>query len=318
MSRWIVLPCAAATAQSPVQTEMSSNSKSISHQPSPMQTSLFLSGQWDAEFHFSVNTWSRSVWGMLAAPLCSIVHVLVMCQCWFLPVFLPMVAVNAFMSRSLWDFRVVVPESIRHRAYRLHLKFGHQRHLMHSVFGLNIVMLNLSCLAIPLIIRGYIPNPSHSWFEDQTNCTIYFVLGFVAVMPLGNFIHVSLYRLCKGTKPLYGFVANAICHALIEIAVYIYLLDKINKNARLFTSKNGFDGSGQSIVRDRLMGSMMFNLICIPGISMIIGGCFFWQQKLNRAHVSASNLLLFVSVIIFAMPTLFDQFIVQNYYSDLT
>jgi hypothetical protein len=283
-----------------------------------MQMSLFLSGQWDAEFHFSVNAWSHFVWCVLAAPLCSIVHMVALCQCWFLPIFLPMVAVNAFLLRGLWDFRFAVPESVRHRAYRLHLKFGCHRHLMHSVYGLNIVMLNLSALSVPLIIRGYMPNGSHSWFEDQTNCTVYFVLGFLAIMPLGNFVHVSLHRLCKETKPLYGFVANAICHAFIEIAVYISLLEKINRNSKLFMSNGGFDGSGHFIVRDRLLGSMMFNLICIPGVSMVIGGSLFWQQSLNRVHISASNLLLFVSVIIFSMPTFFDQFIVQNYYSDLT
>jgi hypothetical protein len=282
-----------------------------------MQTSLFLSGQWDAEFHFSVDVWSHCVWCFFAAPLCSLVHAAAAATCWFLPVLLPMASVNTFLLRSLWDFRVSVPESVRHKAYRLHLNFGSHKHLMHSVFGLNIVMLNLSSLVVPLIIRGYMPDPSHSWFHDKTNCTVYFVLGFVAVMPLGNFVHVSLHRLCKDSKPLYGFVANAICHALIEIAVYIYILDKFNRDSQLFTTKDGVNGGGQSIVKDRLMGSMMFNLICIPGVAMVVGGVFYWQQSVNRAHVSTSNLLLFVSIIIFAMPSFFDQYIIQNYYSDL-
>jgi hypothetical protein len=320
MSRWMFLPCS-TSGQPASKAELASSfpRASTAQQPSQTQQSLFLSGLWDAEFQFCSTTTSRVVWCFFAAPLCSVIHAAAACCCWLLPVLLPMTTVNVFLLKSLWDFKVNVPDSLRRRAYLLHLRFGHQMHLLHSVFGVNIIMLNLSMLTVPLVVRGYMPDPSHKWFHNQGNSTIYFVLGFIAVIPLGNFVHVSLYRLCSKTKPLYGFVANAICHAVIEISVYISLLDKYSNNPSLFkdNANNDFDGDSQVIVKDRLVGSIMFNLIFIPGLAMVVGGYSYLQQAMNRVHVSTSMLLVFVSIFIIAMPSFFDAFIIQTYYGDL-
>jgi hypothetical protein len=316
MSRWMLLPCASNAGPLSSQAELEASfltSDKKAHRPSQIQQYLFLSGQWDAEFQFSSATSSRLAWCLFAAPLCSVVHAAAACVCWILPVLLPMSTVNVFLLKSLWDFKVPVSAPVRLRAYLLHLRFGNAVHLLHSVFGVNIIMLNLSALTIPLIVRGYMPG-SHKWFHNKVNCTIYFVFGFLAVIPLGNFIHVSLYRLCSKTKPIYGFVANAVCHAVIEISVYISLLDKYSSDRSVLET----GGESQAIVKDRLVGSMMFNLIFIPGLAMIFGGFSYLQQQMNRVHVSTSTLLVFVSIFIIAMPTFFSQFIIQTYYADLT
>jgi hypothetical protein len=317
MSRWMFLPCASNSGPLSSQTELAASflpTDKKPHRPSPIQQHLFLSGQWDAEFQFSSATSCRLAWCLFAAPLCSVVHAAAACVCWILPVLLPMSTVNVFLLKSLWDFKVPVSAPVRLRAYLLHLRFGNAMHLLHSVFGVNIIMLNLSALTIPLIVRGYMPG-SHKWFHNKVNCTIYFVFGFLAVIPLGNFIHVSLYRLCSKTKPLYGFVANAVCHAVIEISVYISLLDKYSSDRNVLETGVG---ESQAIVKDRLVGSMMFNLIFIPGLAMIFGGFSYLQQAMNRVHVSTSTLLVFVSIFIISMPTFFSQFIIQTYYADLT
>jgi Ca2+/H+ antiporter len=96
---------------------------------------------------------------------------------------------------------------------------------------------------------------------------------------------------------------------VLEIAVYIFLLDTFSKNPQLFGDK--------FVVKDRIIGSMMFNLIFIPGVAMLIGGLFYFQQTMNRFHVSTSNLLLFVSIVIFCISTLFQVFVIDQYYGNL-
>jgi hypothetical protein len=269
------------------------------------------------EFRFFSSTWSRCVWRVLAAPLCSVVHILVLIFCWFLPVFLPMVTVNLYCLKSLWDFIAIPTEKFRSKAFVLQLHFGHPVYLLHSVFGVNVVMLNVAvALIVPMIAVGWFS--SHKWFQNKTNCSIFFVFGSLAVIPLGNFIHISLHRLCSETKPLYGFVVNAVCHALIEISVYISLLQKFNANpALLYSSDSTSGGGGLAIVTDRLVGSMMFNLIFIPGVSMAVGGLSYFQQTMNRLHIGTSGLLLFVSISLFSIPSLFIHFIINAYYSNL-
>jgi len=282
---------------------------SKAHNPSLLQQSLFLKGRWDSEFQLSSSVGASAAWRYFAAPICSIVHALAACICWLLVVLLPMATVNVFMLRSLWDFKHAVPDSLRHRAYLLQMRFASWKYCSYSVYGVNILMLNLSLMVIPLLVRGYAPSKPN-WFSSEYNCTLYFVLGFIAIIPLGNFIHVSLYRLCSKTNPLYGFVANALFHAIIEIAVYIYLLEKANRNTTLLSTNAGV------LVNERLMGSMMFNLAFIPGVSMIVGGLKHHQQVFNRYQVATNNLLIFVSICMFVIPTLFYR-LVSASFSDL-
>ena len=315
MSRWMLLPIPLSDSSSarPPQASQASQASQAegakAHNPSLLQQSLFLKGRWDSEFQLSSSVGASAAWRYFAAPICSIVHALAACICWLLVVLLPMATVNVFMLRSLWDFKHAVPDSLRHRAYLLQMRFASWKYCSYSVYGVNILMLNLSLMVIPLLVRGY-ASSKPNWFSSEYNCTLYFVLGFIAIIPLGNFIHVSLYRLCSKTNPLYGFVANALFHAIIEIAVYIYLLEKANRNTTLLSTNAGV------LVNERLMGSMMFNLAFIPGVSMIVGGLKHHQQVFNRYQVATNNMLIFVSICMFVIPTLFYR-LVSASFSDL-
>ena len=305
MSRWMLLPIASSDSSSAALLGSQAEGAK-GHTPSLLQQSLFLKGRWDTEFQFSSSSNAFALWRFVAAPMCSMVHALAVCICWMLVVLLPMASVNVFMLRSLWDFKHAVPDTLRRRAYLLHLRFGSWKYCSYSVYGVNIIMLNLSMMVIPLVIRGYVPSKPY-WFASQGNCTLYFVLGFIAVIPLGNFIHVSLYRLCSKTNPLYGFVANAIFHAVIEIAVYIYLLNKSSIDPSFKSKYAGV------LVNERLTGSMMFNLTFIPGVAMIVGGIRHFQQVFNRYQISTNSLLIFLSICMFVMPTLFQELVMSQY-----
>ena len=273
--------------------------------------SLYFKGSWDLEFQLSSDRKTSIAWRYFAAPLCSIVHALAACICWLLVVLLPMATVNVFMLRSLWDFKYAVPDLLRRPTYLLNVRFASWRYFAYSVHGVNIVMLNLSLMVIPLVVRGYAPS-TPNWFSSQYNCTLYFVLGFIAVIPLGSFVHMSLKELCSTTKPLYGFVANAIFHAIIEISVYIYILDRAN-NELDFDQRD----IANALVVDRLLGSIMFNLAFIPGAAMFLGGLVYKQQEFNVFQFSANNVILFISICLFAMPTLFYHFIAKDLLSTL-
>lgn len=70
----------------------------------------------------------------------------------------------------------------------------------------------------------------------------------------------------------------------------------------IFAMKEGL----HEVVKASITGSILGNLLLVLGLSLLVGGLKFDQQKFNKTAVSMSSILLFLGSVALVMPALFQ------------
>jgi Ca2+:H+ antiporter len=124
------------------------------------------------------------------------------------------------------------------------------------------------------------------------------VSAFLAIVPLAYIIGTAVGSIALQTNFTIGAMLNAIFGVSIEIILYSSAIRR---------------GGLEQLVQAGVTGSVLGDLLLLPGLSMIFGGIKYKEQRFSPAVAGVSSVLLFISIIGAFTPTI--SWIVYGGYS---
>lgn len=120
---------------------------------------------------------------------------------------------------------------------------------------------------------------------------VLFFLSALAIVPLAKYIGQSTEELATRTTPAVGGLLNASFGNATELIVGVIAL-----NAGLV-----------EVVKASITGSIIGNLLLVPGFAMFAGGWSRDKQTFNKTGVLAQSSTLFLATIALVVPAIFFQ-----------
>jgi len=153
--------------------------------------------------------------------------------------------------------------------------------------GVNIVFLNLIpvVLARAIMIIVHIIEPYN---QGDNNIALFFI-DLLCSIPITFYIGTSIASIAIQTNYTIGAILNASFGSITELLLFSFAIKK---------------GALNDLILYSLTGSLLCDMLLLPGLSMIIGGIKYHEQKFNPQAASVSSLLLFVSIIGAFTPTI--------------
>eukprot|EP01125_Pyxidicula_operculata_P006261 TRINITY_DN2174_c0_g1_i1.p1 TRINITY_DN2174_c0_g1~~TRINITY_DN2174_c0_g1_i1.p1 ORF type:complete len:658 (-),score=76.15 TRINITY_DN2174_c0_g1_i1:268-2241(-) len=212
---------------------------------------------------------------------------------WFFVVSIPMSKVVLTVTQLL----ISSPNSME-ITNKYHLAQSHTVHLCtyrafnimyfdYQFRGINIVFLNLLPLVVIrvglIIIHFFVPfhifSPVFQFFID-----------LVCSIPITFYIGTSISSIASQTSFTIGAILNATFGSITELLLFTIALKK---------------GSFDELILFSLTGSLLSDMLLLPGLSMIIGGMRYKEQHFNPKAAGVSSIMLFIAVIGAFSPTMF-------------
>jgi Ca2+:H+ antiporter len=153
--------------------------------------------------------------------------------------------------------------------------------------GVNIVFLNL----IPIVLTRALMIVVHIFYHyDQgDNPILLFFIDLLCSIPITFYIGTSIASIAIQTNYTIGAILNASFGSITELLLFSFAIRK---------------GALNDLILYSLTGSLLCDMLLLPGLSMIIGGIKYHEQKFNPTAASISSLLLFVAIIGAFTPTI--------------
>jgi len=203
------------------------------------------------------------------------------------------------MAKVLWtifDLLVTQPTNItvlpdynqaaRHTVLLCNWRAFNVLYFEYEVKGVNIVFLNL----IPVVISRALMIVIHMFYEFHFLDTIpQFFIDLLCSIPITFYIGNSIASIAAQTNYTIGAILNASFGSITELMLFTFVIRK---------------GALNDLILYSLTGSLLCDMLLLPGLSMIIGGLKYHEQKFNPTAASVSSLLLFVAVIGAFTPTI--------------
>eukprot|EP00768_Dysnectes_brevis_P001898 gnl/Dysnectes_brevis/1552_a1761_1502.p1 GENE.gnl/Dysnectes_brevis/1552_a1761_1502~~gnl/Dysnectes_brevis/1552_a1761_1502.p1 ORF type:complete len:686 (+),score=264.05 gnl/Dysnectes_brevis/1552_a1761_1502:40-2058(+) len=235
------------------------------------------------------NLWQRWVWGLLVAPLISVLHAIYMVLSWLFVVSIPQYKMHALLLRhaTTHPYRLDISRGMPHAGNDVLLLLGeafNSNYLHHSFWGMSIVfvnMLSIVVLALSCAVMG------EEWIQEKA--VFVFITCLVAIIPLAYYIGEGIARLSSKSSYAVGAVLNATFGSIIELILYWSALR---------------DGKNQ-VVRMGITGSLVGTMLLLPGASMVLGGLKVKEMKINKSVASVSTMQLVVTVVLLFTPTFY-------------
>ncbi|MCK6579005.1 MAG: calcium/proton exchanger [Anaerolineae bacterium] len=130
---------------------------------------------------------------------------------------------------------------------------------------------------------------------------IIFLLSALGLIPLAKLIGEATEELAVYTGPKVGGLLNATLGNAAELIITIFAI-----NAGLL-----------DLVRASITGSIIGNLLLVLGFSLLMGGLRNGMQMFDRRTAGLNATLLVLSVLVLAIPSLFDRVLVEVPQSEL-
>eukprot|EP01129_Flabellula_baltica_P013905 TRINITY_DN6556_c0_g1_i1.p1 TRINITY_DN6556_c0_g1~~TRINITY_DN6556_c0_g1_i1.p1 ORF type:complete len:460 (-),score=66.42 TRINITY_DN6556_c0_g1_i1:108-1487(-) len=167
----------------------------------------------------------------------------------------------------------------------------------YSVFGMNIILFNMLPLVIFSIAEEYL-FPA----EYKLPPSIMFVFDIIAIVPMSYYIKMSISSLSAQSNYLVGAILNATFGNSMKIILFISAV--IESQGKL-----------NELVRYSYIGSLLGDLLLLPGLAMTIGGIKHKVQKINNEGAGVSSVLLMIALSGAFVPTM-TYMIFGNYQVD--
>ena len=120
---------------------------------------------------------------------------------------------------------------------------------------------------------------------------IVFFISAIAIVPLAKYIGQSTEELATRTSPVLGGLLSASFGNATELIIGIFAL-----NAGLI-----------EVVKASITGSIIGNLLLVPGLAMFWGGLRREKQTFNKTGILAQSSTLFLATIALVVPAIFFQ-----------
>eukprot|EP01087_Luapelamoeba_hula_P004218 TRINITY_DN1415_c0_g1_i1.p1 TRINITY_DN1415_c0_g1~~TRINITY_DN1415_c0_g1_i1.p1 ORF type:complete len:814 (+),score=122.03 TRINITY_DN1415_c0_g1_i1:218-2659(+) len=221
------------------------------------------------------------------AAFITLFHAFAMFVCWMIVFFIPMAKVNKMAIENLFyhplEIRVsnVPSGNIVCCTYQA----ANLMYYQYSAFGLNVVLLNLFFFVGLTLIMGY-ALPHDLTPPDP----IIFVSSILSIVPIAYYIGMAVASIANQTNFAIGAMLNAIFGVSIEIILYGSAI---------------LNGGLTELIQAGVIGSLLGDLLLMPGLSMIAGSFKYKEQRFSPAVAGVSSVLLLVSVIGVFAPTVY-------------
>lgn len=156
----------------------------------------------------------------------------------------------------------------------------------YSIFGANVILFNLLFTVPTAIIMGF---AGEAFLEKMA--ILIFLICLLSNVPLSYYIGKSVSTISAQTSFAVGAFLNAAFGSVIELLLYFLSLAK----------------GLEDLVQQAVTGSLIANMLLLPGIAMVFGGLKYKQQFFNRTAAGVSSTLLLIALVGAFMPTLFYQ-----------
>ncbi|KAL6047436.1 Low affinity vacuolar monovalent cation/H(+) antiporter [Balamuthia mandrillaris] len=220
-------------------------------------------------------------------PLLALMHIVTMCICWMIVVFIPMAKLNknAIMLLFQNPLDTRVSDSPSGNIVMCTYQAGSYRYYKYNAIGFNVILLNLLSFVVISLIVGYVlPH------RMQPSPIILFCTSILSIIPLAYYIGMAVASIAAQTNFAIGAMLNAMFGVSIEIILYGMAI---------------MEGGLTDLIQAGVLGSLLGDLLLLPGLSMIAGGIKYKEQKFSPAAAGVSSVLLIISVIGVFTPTIF-------------
>jgi Ca2+:H+ antiporter len=224
-------------------------------------------------------------------------HLLVSGICWFFVFSIPMSKLNWILLKTMYAH----PQQIRCKRGDAFPSSDHSsiillctyhatgwRYYKYTYDGVNVFFYNLLAVVFFAIFNGtvvkrYFPDSALAFAPFQ------FFTELISVIPLAYFIGMAVSSISAQTSYGVAAVLNATFGSIIEVILYLIAIA---------------DGKLE-LVEGALIGSILFSVLLLPGISMIAGGIKVKEQKFNAKSAGVTTTLLIMSLIGAFAPSVF-------------
>jgi uncharacterized membrane protein YccF (DUF307 family) len=232
------------------------------------------------DIHYEASTPAWVIWCIVASFLTAI-HAVIAFICWIIVVSIPMSKVHQVGIRMAWHDPLAVRitssakmdgeiELSTEQAFSL-------SYISYEALGVNVVLLNMTpCILIVVLFELVIPHHYHP------PSVIFAVMCLFAIIPLAYIIGTAVGSIALQTNFTVGAMLNAIFGVSIEIILYSSAIRR---------------GGLETLVQAGVTGSVLGDLLLIPGLSMLAGGIKYKEQRFSPAVAGVSSVLLVISVI---------------------
>ncbi|ELR22217.1 cation exchanger, putative [Acanthamoeba castellanii str. Neff] len=229
---------------------------------------------------YEVGGAAKAIWSIVAAFL-TVIHAAIAAICWIVVVSIPMSKVHQVGIKMAWHDPLAVRitssakmdgeiELSTEQAFSL-------SYVSYQALGVNVVLLNMTpCILIVVLFELVIPHEYHP------PSVIFALMCLFGIVPLAYIIGTA-------TNFTVGAMLNAIFGVSIEIILYSSAIRR---------------GGLETLVQAGVTGSVLGDLLLIPGLSMLAGGIKYKEQRFSPAVAGVSSVLLVISVIGAFTPTI--------------
>lgn len=126
--------------------------------------------------------------------------------------------------------------------------------------------------------------------EYRPNATVQFFSALLSIIPLAYYIGMAVTSIAVQSTFAIGAVLNATFGSMIELILYCNAIKM---------------GTLDELVQYAVTGSLLSTLLLLPGVSMIVGGLKYKEQRFNTEAASVSSVLLLISIIGAFTPTIY-------------
>eukprot|EP01125_Pyxidicula_operculata_P013873 TRINITY_DN459_c1_g1_i1.p1 TRINITY_DN459_c1_g1~~TRINITY_DN459_c1_g1_i1.p1 ORF type:complete len:723 (-),score=152.84 TRINITY_DN459_c1_g1_i1:166-2166(-) len=245
----------------------------------------------------SVRTSSKAAYGVFVVVLCSFllpITVLNMALNWFFVVSIPMSKVILTIIQLLVskpNHLAITTKYQQAQAHNVHLCTYRAFNILYFDYeykGINIVFLNLLpvvILRIALILIGFFVH------IELFSPVVQFFVNLLCSIPITFYIGMSISSIAAQTNYTIGAILNATFGSITELTLFTIALN----------SEGGF----QELILYSLTGSLLCDMLLMPGLAMIVGGIKYKEQHFNAKAAGVSSILLFIAIIGAFSPTIF-------------
>lgn len=130
----------------------------------------------------------------------------------------------------------------------------------------------------------------------KLNPVVIAVITLLSIIPLAGLIAKSTENLSSKSGTIVGSLLNVTLSNIFEIIIGVLAI-----RAGLI-----------ELVKASLIGSIIFNLLFVTGISMLAGGIKYHEQTFNRSSAGVASTMLIIAMAGLAMPTVYSALIKDN------
>jgi Ca2+:H+ antiporter len=236
---------------------------------------------------YEVGGAAKAIWSIVAAFL-TVIHAAIAAICWIVVVSIPMSKVHQVGIKMAWHDPLAVRitssakmdgeiELSTEQAFSL-------SYVSYQALGVNVVLLNMTpCILIVVLFELVIPHEYHP------PSVIFALMCLFGIVPLAYIIGTAVGSIALQTNFTVGAMLNAIFGVSIEIILYSSAIRR---------------GGLETLVQAGVTGSVLGDLLLIPGLSMLAGGIKYKEQRFSPAVAGVSSVLLVISVIGAFTPTI--------------